>query len=92
MDEKGLAKFCVSIGNNPARLKKIFQRLKSAHWSDSDDVAFEYVKLMRTGHDRTMRDIARCDRGLIRLLVGLLDAGYTSSGEKAEIRYLEGLG
>ena len=91
MDEKGLAKFCVSISNNPRRSKKIFDRLKSAHWSDRDDVAYEYVKRMRKTHDHTMRTIARSNRSLIELLINLMESGYTSSGERTEINYLKGL-
>lgn len=91
MDEEGLADFCVRIGNNPPRLKRIFQRLQSAHWTDSDDVTHYYVTKMRTRHDGLMRQIAAADRSLIQLLIALLDAGWTTGGEYAEMEYLRGL-
>lgn len=91
MDEEGLADFCVRIGNNPPRLKAIFQRLQSAHWSDSDDVTHYYVNKMRRQHDGVMRQIVSADRELAQLLYDLLDAGWTTSGEYEEMNYIQGL-
>jgi hypothetical protein len=91
MDEAGLAEFCVSLGTNTARLTKIFERLKWAHWSDSDDVTYEYVSRMHKNHDGTMRTIAHQDRGFVKLLIGLLDAGWTTGEEKHEMEYLSSL-
>lgn len=91
MDETGLAKFCVSLDKNTPRLKKIFERLKSAHWTDGDDVAYEYVSRMHKDHDVTMRAIARTDPDFVKLLIGLLDAGWTTRGEKSEMDYLSSL-
>ena len=91
MDEVGLAKFLVSIGNNTRRLKKIFERLKTGHWTDSDDVAFEYVSRMRKGHHATMVAMAHADAALIKLLIELLESGWTTTSERAEITYLKAL-
>ena len=91
MDEAGLAEFLVRLGNNPGRLKKIFERLKSAHWTDSDDVAYEYVTRMRKGYSTTMASIARVDSALIDLLIALLESGWTTGGERTEIDYLKTL-
>ncbi len=91
MDEEGLADYCVQIGNNPPRIKGIFERLMDAHWSDSDDVAHYYVEKMRRRHDAVMRQLASADASLIRLLIRALDEGYTTDGEYAEMAYLNGL-
>jgi hypothetical protein len=91
MDEEGLADYMVGIGNNPPRLKGIVQRLLSAHWSDSDDVAYYYVNKMRTRHGSVMQQIARGDPGLIRLLYRCLDEGITTPGERTEMNYLNTL-
>lgn len=91
MDEEGLADFCVRIGFNPPRLRAIFRRLQSAHWTDSDDVTHYYVDKMRRRHDATMRQLAQADRGFIELLIALLESGWTTGGEYEAIRYLRGL-
>lgn len=91
MNEEGLANYCAAIGNNPPRLKRIFQRLLDAHWSDSDDVANYYVDKMRRNHSSTLQAIARADRGFIEMLIRCLDEGYTTGGEYQRIDYLRGL-
>jgi hypothetical protein len=91
MDEVGLAKYCIGIGNNPPRLRGIFNWLKEANWTDSDDVSFEYVTRMRTQNDQLMRQIARADPGFVKLLIELLGAGWVTSGEQREIDYLKTL-
>jgi hypothetical protein len=91
MDEAGLAKYCVGIGNNPPRLKAIWTRLWDAHWSDRDDVTEIYVKTMRTKHASVMKTIAAADRDLIKTMIRCLERGWTTGGERTEISYLQGL-
>ena len=91
MDEEGLAHYCVSIGNNPLRLKGIFSRLLDMHWSDSDDVAEIYARTMRRQYPLVLQAIARADADVIRLLIRSLDEGYTTGAERAEKEYLEAL-
>ena len=95
MDEKGLAKYCVSLGANPRRLKPIFERLISGHWSDCDDVAFAYTQLMRKpANESNLKKLAKLDETFIEKLIYCLEGGtfnYTSSAEKAEVKYLQSL-
>lgn len=91
MDEEGLARYCVSIGNNPLRLKGIFGRLLDMHWSDSDDMTEIYARTMRRQHPSVLQAIARADADVIRLLIRSLEEGYTTGAERTEMEYLEGL-
>ncbi len=86
MDEKGLAAFCVRQGNNTQRLRGIFDRLESAHWSDSDDVALEYVNQLA---EPQIAALNQTDPALIKQLIRLLKAGFVSPGEAAAIQRLE---
>lgn len=85
MDEEGLAQYLIRMGNNPPRLKRIFERLRDAHWSDSDDVAYEYV---RRAPDSLLRSLKGSDRTLIDLLIQLLESGWTSGSEREQINRL----
>ncbi len=91
MDEEGLAKYCVALGSNTERLTRIFQRLKSAHWTDSDDIAEIYVRKMRTERSGQMKEMAGKDSAFIKLLIALLESGVTFAGERREINYLKTL-
>jgi hypothetical protein len=91
MDEAGLALFLIRAGDNSRRIRLIFERLKKAHWTDSDDVAHIYVKNMRLKHDHVMKSHARTDKKLITLLIDLLESGWTTGGEYKEIDYLKSL-
>lgn len=86
MDEKGLAQACADLGNHTDRLFNIFTRLKQQHWTDSDDVALEYVKLKS---DRELAEIGRLHSGLARLLIELLEAGWTSGEERKAIERVQ---
>ena len=95
MDEQGLAKYCVSLGTNARRLKPIFKRLIDAHWSDCDDVAFEYTKLMRRPENLAkLKKLAVIDDSFIHQLIYCMAGGtfnYTSSAEKDEIKFLQSI-
>lgn len=88
MDEAGLARYLVRIGNNPPRLRGIFERLRDAQSSDSDDVAYEYCT---QASDALLRAVKAADPGLIGLLVQLMEAGWTTSSENAQIARLQRL-
>jgi hypothetical protein len=91
MDEAGLADYCISIGNNPPRLRGIFNRLKEAHWTDSDDVSYEYVTRIRARNLALLQSIARTDAGFIRLLIELLGASWVTADEQRQIDFLKTL-
>jgi hypothetical protein len=91
MDEKGLATYLSKMGNNPRRLKKIFEWLDKHHNSDADDIAMHYSKIMRTKHTSVMKAIAQSDKSLITLLIKCMTEGVTFSDERTEINYLKTL-
>ncbi|MFV0301912.1 MAG: hypothetical protein ACK5IP_13725, partial [Paracoccus sp. (in: a-proteobacteria)] len=85
LDEKGLAKFCAGQGDNVRRLKAIFDRLETAHPTDSDDVALEYVKLLS---DTQIARLKMLDPRLVDQLVRLLESGATFADERGAIERL----
>ena len=85
MDEKGLAKFCASLGNNTDRLKRIFTRLQKHHESDSDDVAVLYVEQLT---DQQLGALQTTDPTFVRLLVDLLKDGFVAGDERRAIQRL----
>ncbi|WJS84138.1 hypothetical protein [Paracoccus sp. TOH] len=86
MDEKGLAKFCAGLGTNTKRLRAIFDRLEAAHFTDSDDVALEYVNLLSEQQLAALRAV---DPAFIAQLVRLLQAGWTAADEQRAIDRLQ---
>ena len=91
MDEKGLAAYLAKMGNNPRRVKKIFEWLDDKHNSDADDIAMYYTREMRTHHEGVLKSIALADSSLIHLLIKCMREGVTFSDERREIDYLEAL-
>lgn len=85
LDEKGLARFCVEQGDNTRRLRAIFQRLKDAHPSDSDDVAVAYVELLS---DARLARLKQHDPGFVEMLIGLMASGVPFADERMAIRRL----
>lgn len=87
MDEEGLAASLVSFGPNVERLKKIFKHLRRHHNSDADDVAVRYVQLA----EKTPGLLARIktDQELVKLLIRVMDEGWTSTEETKAIALLK---
>lgn len=90
MDENGLTNALIKMGNNPDRLYKIFLRILSAHYSDSDDVANLYVRKMLAKSPNTLSQMAKNSPKLINLLIKCL-GGWKTSEEKKHIKLLKGL-
>ncbi|AUH32850.1 hypothetical protein [Paracoccus tegillarcae] len=86
LNEKALARFCVEQGDNTRRLNAIFERLKKAHPTDSDDVALEYVRLLS---DARIARLKQHDPAFIDLLISLLKSGVTFGDERAAIDRLK---
>ncbi len=82
MDERGLARHIVRIGNNPPRVKSIFEHLRDSHWSDSDDVAYEFVQAAPA---QLLRQLKTSDATIIDLLIELLEDGITFPSEEEAI-------
>jgi hypothetical protein len=87
MDEEGLATALASMGTNIPRIRAIFRRLSSAHWSDVDDVAVLYVHKIK--HNASVLNAVRSDDPLRQLLIKSLDEGYTSGREYEAIEILK---
>lgn len=91
MDEDGLATALVDeVGLNTTLVHDVFVRLRDHYPSDSDDVAEIYVNHVRRMKGR-LEDAVRKDDGLKSVLIQVMDEGWTSSGEKDCIAYLNGL-
>jgi len=71
--------------------RAVFERLRSAHPLDVDDVAKLYVEKLRAAPDgRTILAAAKAD-GLHRLLMEVMEAGWTSGRERTAIDFLGSL-
>lgn len=91
MDEAGLAKdlYKEAAGGTKVVLD-VFARLEKHYSSDADDVAEHFVNLVKKGGGAAEKAVA-ADKALVKTLIEVLDAGWTSSGEQACIDYLKKL-
>lgn len=92
MDEQGLAEALLSMGNNIPRVQRIFEHLDKHRNSDADDVAEIYVRELRKAplkHPQTVRGLQRYP-AFRKLLIKVMDEGWTSKGEYKEIEWLKG--
>ncbi|MGL4320578.1 MAG: hypothetical protein ACRCS3_06910 [Paracoccaceae bacterium] len=88
MDEVGLAKVLVKMGSNAPRIRRIFERLRDAHYTDRDDVAVHYVEQSTS---ERLRSLKQADPKLIDLLIWLLEDGPTMADEERAIAKLKAL-
>ncbi|MCA9193264.1 MAG: hypothetical protein KDB03_15945 [Planctomycetales bacterium] len=91
MDEDGLATALVKMGLNMPRIFAIFQRLNESHNSDADDVALLYVKKLRAAHASHIFAAIKQHNQLLKLLIRVMEEGWTTTAEKDAIQYLKGL-
>lgn len=90
MDEAGMARALATEHRaNLAFVQRVLLSLNNDYSSDADDVALEYVRLLR--RDAGLEQALRGNRVLRDLLIQLMDEGWTSSEEQDAIRYLRGL-
>jgi hypothetical protein len=91
MDEDGLAQALIDeCGTNTALVLDVFTRLRDHYSSDSDDVAEIYVNAIRKNPGQ-IQGALRANPPLVRILIQVMDEGWTSAGEKDCIAYLKGL-
>ncbi|MFM2391027.1 MAG: hypothetical protein RLZZ437_2582 [Pseudomonadota bacterium] len=88
LDEQGLARTMIRMGPNAPRVRRILERLRDVHWTDSDDVALHYVEKSSVPQLRAMK---QADPGVIRLLIALLESGPTMADEERAITKLNSL-
>jgi hypothetical protein len=88
MDEAGLARALIRMGANAPRVKRILQRLRDVHWSDSDDVAVHYVEKSSVAQLQAMK---QADPSVIALLIALMEAWKTWPDEDRAIAKLKAL-
>lgn len=88
MDEAGLVKCLVRMGNNAPRIRRIFERLRDAHSTDSDDVAVQFVEAVTDAH---LKQLNNSEPNLINLLIQLLKTGVIFSDEDRAIKRLQKL-
>ncbi|MEM9825986.1 MAG: hypothetical protein AAF958_05330 [Planctomycetota bacterium] len=91
-DEEGIANALIrQCGIDMRMVSEVFGALSRDYSSDSDDVARYYIDKVQLPRNRTILHALRLDRGIRRQLVGILEGGWTSGKEQAQIRYLQSL-
>ena len=74
---------------NPSFTENVFSSLTSDYYTDSDDIALEYVNALR--QDAELRRSLMRNNNLRELLIQILDSGWTSAEEQNAIVYLQSL-
>jgi len=87
MDEAAMARaLATEYRANLAFVQRVFLSLNNDYSLDADDVALEYVRLVR--RDAVLGQSLRDNRVLRDLLIQLIDEGWTPGEEQDAIRYL----
>jgi len=89
-DEEGLAQALYGKGNDVNVVMAAFKLLEEKYTSDADDVAVEYVKLVKSRVGAPLEMLKR--EGPLRdLIIQILASGMVAADETAAIQYLRGL-
>ena len=70
-------------------MQRVFASLNDGYYSSADDVAREYVAMVR--RDPALTRTSRANRPLCDLLIRLFEEGWTTSEAQTAIRYLKGV-
>ncbi len=91
-DEAGLAKAVLThAGSDMQKVHDVFKRLDDYHTVDADDVALEYVNLLKPEPSSlTAKSLARSSKTKA-ILIRVMDEGWTSSEEHDAIAFIRGL-
>ena len=90
VDEEGMARaLAAEYPSNLDFVARVFRALDQDYNTDSDDIAFEYVSIVR--RTPALEGALRGHRRLRDLLIRLLDEGLTTSDEQNAIDYVRGL-
>lgn len=79
------------FGTNSGKLFKVFTRLKDSFSSDADDIALLYINKVKKGNVNQRLTLSN-DLQLRKLLINILERGWTNDDEKQAINYLNSLG
>ena len=91
MDEKGMANALFSeYGSDMQKVHAVFSRLDNHYDTDVDDIAELYVNLVKEKPGSVSQALAG-NAQLVKLLIRVMDEGWTSDGEQACIDYLKAL-
>lgn len=85
MDEAGLAKALVKLDRNLVRVYSIFDHLRRNHNSDSDDVAVEYIRQIKS---TALGAQVQRDPRLKTLLKEILSTGIVTSSDREALKFL----
>lgn len=89
--EKGLPNALYNeLGSNHSRVFEVFTELDQNRDADADDVAQIYLKLIQDRGGPALEGLKTSER-LRKLLIEVMDEGWTTTGEKECIDYLKGL-
>jgi uncharacterized protein (TIGR02594 family) len=91
MDEAGLAKAIYGRGKDAPLVTALFKQLEDGYNNDADDVAVEYVKLVKSRGGAPL-ELLKQEGPLRELIIQVLGSGVVFSDEVEAIRYLRSLG
>ena len=90
VDEAGMAQALASEHlTDSSFTERVFLSLNNSYYTDSDDVALEYVNAVRQNLE--LRQALMRNNNLRELLIHSLESGWTSSEEQRAIWYLQSL-
>lgn len=90
-DEEGLAKAIhKKLHIHTRKVTAAFKRLDEYHTVDADDVAHYYVEILRKKPKSATTMAVLKDKATVRILVKVLDEGWTTGGEQKCIDFLQG--
>jgi uncharacterized protein (TIGR02594 family) len=90
MDEEGLAQALYGKGKDVKLVTAVFKLLDDKYNSDADDVAVEYVQLVKSRAGAPLEMLKR-EGPLRELIVQILASGVMATDELKAIQYLRGL-
>jgi hypothetical protein len=89
-DERGCAQAIHQrLSTNTAKVTAVFERLRSFHGVEADDVANHYIEALKAAPTSRVTQAVRDDRALVQLLIKILDEGCTTSTEDKNVAFLK---
>lgn len=89
-DERGCAQAIHQrLSTDTAKVRTVFERLRSFHSVDADDVANHYIEVLKAAPTSRVTQAVRADRALVELLITILDEGYTNGEEDKNVAFLK---
>jgi hypothetical protein len=92
LNERGLAhSLYAELGEKSTKVARVFKRLAKHDDNSADDVAEHYVNRLRQNRSSPVTSAVARNRDLVKLLIRVLDEGWTTSGQRECMTFLQGL-